>query len=119
MPVKRRKPISKKPKPPSKTPKTVKKPPKSVTTPLTTPYRNSPGPKTPPNSNKTLAQTCKTLTSPPPISSRPLFLDSQATTPLDPRVLDAMMPFMTTQFGNPHSKSHGYGGKGLPGLRKG
>ncbi len=33
----------------------------------------------------------------------------QATTPLDPRVLDDMMPFLTEQFGNPHSRTHSYG----------
>jgi cysteine desulfurase len=40
---------------------------------------------------------------------RPVYLDYQATTPLDPRVLDAMMPFFTEKFGNPHSQSHLYG----------
>ncbi|GLV42412.1 Nfs1 cysteine desulfurase [Carabus blaptoides fortunei] len=40
---------------------------------------------------------------------RPLYLDAQATTPLDPRVLDAMMPFMTNYYGNPHSRTHAYG----------
>ncbi|KEI41130.1 uncharacterized protein L969DRAFT_84847 [Mixia osmundae IAM 14324] len=40
---------------------------------------------------------------------RPIYLDMQATTPIDPRVLDAMMPFMTNQFGNPHSRTHAYG----------
>lgn len=39
----------------------------------------------------------------------PLYLDMQATTPLDPRVLDAMLPYMTEQFGNPHSRTHLYG----------
>lgn len=39
----------------------------------------------------------------------PSYLDMQATTPVDPRVLDAMMPFFHGQFGNPHSKSHAYG----------
>ena len=34
---------------------------------------------------------------------------SQATTPLDPRVVDAMLPFMTEQYGNPHSRTHLYG----------
>ena len=33
----------------------------------------------------------------------------QATTPLDPRVLDAMLPFMTDQYGNPHSRTHFFG----------
>eukprot|EP00899_Mesostigma_viride_P006818 jgi/Mesvir1/16137/Mv08413-RA.1 len=33
----------------------------------------------------------------------------QATTPLDPRVLDAMLPFYTNQYGNPHSRTHLFG----------
>merc|ERR1719458_1475943 len=40
---------------------------------------------------------------------RPLYLDAQATTPLDPRVLDSMLPFMTSFYGNPHSRTHKYG----------
>ena len=40
---------------------------------------------------------------------RSLYLDSQATSPLDPRVLDVMLPFMTEQYGNPHSRTHAYG----------
>ena len=40
---------------------------------------------------------------------RPLYLDHQATTPLDPRVLDAMMPLMIGEYGNPHSRTHAYG----------
>ena len=39
----------------------------------------------------------------------PIFFDFQSTTPIDPRVLDAMFPFMTYLYGNPHSKSHEYG----------
>ena len=38
-----------------------------------------------------------------------LGLTLQATTPLDPRVLDAMLPYMTEQYGNPHSRTHAYG----------
>ncbi|KAJ3143756.1 cysteine desulfurase [Irineochytrium annulatum] len=33
----------------------------------------------------------------------------QATSPMDPRVLDAMIPYMTQQYGNPHSRTHFYG----------
>jgi cysteine desulfurase len=38
-----------------------------------------------------------------------VFLDFQSTTPVDPRVLDKMLPYLTSQYGNPHSKSHVYG----------
>ncbi|KAK9173047.1 Aminotransferase class-V family protein [Cryptosporidium meleagridis] len=40
---------------------------------------------------------------------RPAYFDYQATTPVDPRVLDKMMPFFTEKFGNSHSRTHGYG----------
>ena len=39
----------------------------------------------------------------------PMYLDMQATTPLDPRVLDVMLPYLTEQYGNPHSRTHMYG----------
>jgi cysteine desulfurase len=39
----------------------------------------------------------------------PVYLDHHATTPLDPRVLDAMLPYLKEQFGNPHSAQHAYG----------
>lgn len=42
-------------------------------------------------------------------ATRPIYLDMQATTPTDPRVLDFMLPFMTQQYGNPHSRTHQYG----------
>lgn len=41
--------------------------------------------------------------------TRPIYLDMQATTPTDPRVLDAMLPFFTGLYGNPHSRTHAYG----------
>ena len=39
----------------------------------------------------------------------PIYLDYQATPPLDPRALKAMMPYFTEHFGNPHSTTHAYG----------
>jgi len=39
----------------------------------------------------------------------PIYLDNNATTPLDPRVLDAMNPFFTINFGNPASSNHRFG----------
>jgi cysteine desulfurase len=38
-----------------------------------------------------------------------VYLDYHATTPVDPRVLEAMLPFFTERFGNPHSKQHVFG----------
>ncbi len=41
--------------------------------------------------------------------NNPLYLDYQATTPTDPRVVEAMAPYWTQKFGNPHSRNHHYG----------
>uniref|UniRef100_A0A914URI5 cysteine desulfurase n=1 Tax=Plectus sambesii TaxID=2011161 RepID=A0A914URI5_9BILA len=43
------------------------------------------------------------------MGTRPLYLDVQATTAMDPRVLDAMLPYMVSAYGNPHSRTHAYG----------
>lgn len=40
---------------------------------------------------------------------QPIYLDTQATSIMDPRVLDSMLPFMIEKFGNPHSRTHKYG----------
>lgn len=42
-------------------------------------------------------------------TKRPVYLDYQATTPCDPRVVDAMLPWFYENFGNPHSRSHAFG----------
>ena len=41
--------------------------------------------------------------------NRPVYLDNQATTPCDPRVVAAMLPWFTERFGNPHSAEHSMG----------
>src|ERR1700742_765699 len=42
----------------------------------------------------------------PPRPNQPVYLDNQATTRCDPRVLAAMLPWVTEQYGNPHSAEY-------------
>ncbi|HEX3991046.1 MAG TPA: aminotransferase class V-fold PLP-dependent enzyme [Acetobacteraceae bacterium] len=46
------------------------------------------------------------MTNDPARPNRPVYLDNQATTRCDPRVLAAMLPWFTEQYGNPHSSEH-------------
>lgn len=50
-----------------------------------------------------------TPAAPSPVTTRPIYLDMQSTTPIDPRVTDAMLPHLTSMYGNAHSRTHAYG----------
>jgi cysteine desulfurase len=47
-----------------------------------------------------------TSSAPPPRPNRPVYLDNQATTRCDPRVVALMLPWFTEHYGNPHSVEH-------------
>lgn len=49
---------------------------------------------------------------------RPIYLDCHSTTPMDQRVLDAMLPYFTEHFGNPSSTSHAYGWEAEAGVKQ-
>lgn len=52
------------------------------------------------------------------MSQRPIYLDCHATTPMDKRVLDAMLPYFSEHFGNPSSITHVYGWEAEAAVKK-
>ena len=54
----------------------------------------------------------------PERNSKPIYLDYQATTPTDPDVVNAMLPYFTEKFGNPHSSGHYYGWEASDGVEQ-
>jgi cysteine desulfurase len=57
------------------------------------------------------------MTIPPALREGPIYLDHNATTPVDPRVVEAALPFLTRHFGNP-SSGHGYADEPRAGLAR-
>lgn len=54
----------------------------------------------------------------PKMIKKPIYLDYNATCPIDPRVTEAMLPFISEEFGNPSSQSHMYGWKASAAIDK-
>ncbi|NJL24259.1 MAG: aminotransferase class V-fold PLP-dependent enzyme [Calothrix sp. SM1_5_4] len=55
--------------------------------------------------------------SPKPLTL-PIYMDHNASTPLDPRVRDAMLPYLNEKFGNASSVSHAYGWQAQAGVKQ-
>src|SRR5262249_56189068 len=48
----------------------------------------------------------------------PIFMDGNSTTPVDPRVLEAMIPYFTERFGHPGSRNHSFGWEAEAGMER-
>lgn len=69
--------------------------------------------------NKASGEAVRAALSHPSSDGAPVYLDYQATTPTDPRVVEAMLPYFNRMFGNPHSRNHAYGWRAEDAVERG